>query len=411
MSEDSDPLRQEVTPHDEGEDEDNNMNDNNIDDININVTTTDDNGDNNGLEHVETAQIEQVDSIAFKNDSDHDNGNCFYLSLAAVVLVVGIVIIVIMLVVVKDDDDDGDDSNNSNNPIEMPPTPAPTPLTLVPDAQERLNRIREAVGNNPATVQYVQGGTIIPNDAALLQDIFLTDTTIDPVTRAAAWSVHTDPFPAERELMERFALAAIYYGTNGDDWIVSDGWLGDSSICSGLWQGLRCCGDFHVALEPHQCIDKERHHLVELDLAQNNLQGPIPPALALLEHLHVLWLEENELTGPLDSTIFGNMASLDALYVQNNRLSGEIDEDIRDNGRLDTLFAHQNDFTGEWPQVFCLECKVKGFCDHDPIAYTLDCDDIVCEVPCCRAERVRQHCYIEHDDDDDEDDTGNVRRQ
>jgi len=351
------------------------------------------NDGNEVLAGVETAQVEAArESAGLEASKNHDDdGNRFYLILSAIVCVVGVIIIVVMLVAVKDDDDDGVDSPAS-------PTPAPTaPIVMVEDAQDRLDMLLEGSASNPATASFA--ATKIPADASVLEGINLDDETIDPVTRAAAWSVHVDPYKAEREVVQRFALAAVYYGTGGYDWLSKDGWFGESSFCDG-WEGLRCCGDYHVEVDPHQCLDKEKYHLIEVDLAENNLKGVIPLAFALLEYVEILWLEGNDLTGPLDPVIFSNMPHLDSLYVHRNRLSGSINATLRDNGHLDTLFAHNNDFTGDWPSNFCFQCAANGDCDHDPVVYTLDCDQLDCPTLCCTNLETRHHCYNEIDDED-----------
>ena len=321
-----------------------------------------------------------------KEQQPENEGNCVYWTLAAIILIVGVVIIVIMLVVVKEDNDK--DANSSNTaPSDSPPTLAPTQaVPLVEDAQQRLDMLTAAIANNPATsVAYSHVPAIVSD----LQDN--TDTN-DPAIQAAKWSVLQDPFPAEREIVQRFALATLYFTTDGPNWIEKGGWFADQSICNG-WEGLRCCRDYHIELDPHQCNDKEGHHMIELELSNNNLQGTIPPAISLLDYLEILWLDNNRLTGPLDATIFANMPHLDSLYVHENQLSGGIDLSIRDNGHLDTLFAHYNDFNGTWPASFCPTCKAEGLCDHEPISFTLDCEEITCPTGCCSSQQSLQHCY------------------
>ena len=322
--------------------------------------------------------------------SDDDGGDCFYFLLALGVLIVGVTIIVIMLVVVKDDDDD-----------DSIPAPAPTaslspaPVEMISDPQARLDVLVEALGENEAAKVYLEGQ--ISREASDFIGV-ADDSSEDPITRAASWVVQSDQYFAKREIVERFALMAVFYTNGGDGWVLSNGWGGEDSICN--WIGVSCCSSFSPHLDPHQCIDKTDHEVVELDLHDNNLKGPIPAAIALLESCHILNLGRNELTGQLDPTIFANMPNLDALHVQRNRLTGEIAGSIRSNGKLDTLLTHGNDFSGTWPAEFCASCVQEGICESAPVVWTLNCRKVACSPFCCPSsgqQTHRLHCFSDGD--------------
>jgi hypothetical protein len=87
---------------------------------------------------------------------------------------------------------------------------------------------------------------------------------------------------------ERIALEKLYASTGGTDWCNHDGWLGA--------RGTEC--DWHGIFCGFAQDDKgERQSVWELDLADNNLVGTLPPELDRLEHLEYLRLYENQLTG------------------------------------------------------------------------------------------------------------------
>ena len=48
-------------------------------------------------------------------------------------------------------------------------------------------------------------------------------------------------------------------------------------------------------------------NVVELELPENNLNGPFPVPVVLLESLKSLWLENNNLEGPLPADLFPEM--------------------------------------------------------------------------------------------------------
>ena len=318
-------------------------------------------------------QAEQQEANDSENEKMKDEGNGLYLMLSLIVLVIGVVIIVIMLVVVKDDDDD-------DVGVVLPPTLSPVAVeaVLMTDPQLRLDMILEAVGNNPATAPYLDSQ--LPDVASELIGIAANDSE-DPIKRAASWVVHEDEYYAEHEIVERFALMSVWYTTGGIDWIVRAEWAGSGSICG--WFGVSCCHSYFPELDPHSCIGKMGYEVVEVDLHDNNLIGPIPAAISLLQACHSLALGRNELTGELDPLVFSSMPELDQLYVQHNRLSGGIDGSIRDNGQLDTLMTHGNNFTGPWPTEFCPQCVFEKICTKEPLVWTLDCKMMTCSRLCC----------------------------
>lgn len=318
-------------------------------------------------------------------DKQIDDGwNFFYCVLSMIVLAVGVTIIVVMLLVVKDDDD-------ISGPALTPP-PSQAPVTMLDDPQSRLNILLEAVRNDKATAPYLDEE--IPLSANQLIGV-ADKISEDPIRRAASWVVHNDTYFAKHEIIERFALMSLWFTNGGANWIIKEGWASASSICD--WEGVTCCKEYFPELDPHQCIGQDENRIVELDLHDNNLVGPIPAAIALLDACASLMLGNNYLTGELDPLVFSNMLNLDALYVQSNQMTGEISGSIRSNGKLDTLFTHGNSFTGDWPLEFCPSCKTEGLCVAPPISYSLDCQEMDCPPGCCVKHDDRNTCVRDGD--------------
>ena len=163
---------------------------------------------------------------------------------------------------------------------------------------------------------------------------------------------------------DRAALVAFYHATNGPNWRDSQNWLTDAPLDS--WAGVR--------------VD-EAGRVSELQLIQNNLSGPIPPEIGYLTHLRDfsaflngltslppelgyltnlshLWLESNELTGPVPPEL-GNLNNLEIAKLNGNRLSGRIPPEL---GRLTTLRTLQldsNELTGPVPSELGNLAKIE----------------------------------------------------
>jgi hypothetical protein len=75
----------------------------------------------------------------------------------------------------------------------------------------------------------------------------------------------------DRIFLQRYALATLYYSTEGNNWIASDSWLTNATECE--W--------YSSSQQPALICDADRN-ILELNLANNNLRGTIPAELALL---------------------------------------------------------------------------------------------------------------------------------
>ncbi|CAJ1947207.1 unnamed protein product [Cylindrotheca closterium] len=133
----------------------------------------------------------------------------------------------------------------------------------------------------------------------------------------------------ERQWLERYALAVLYYSTNGDTaWETTFGWLSPiNSHCStrmNKWLGVWCSED----------------SVIYMELGNNAMDGTIPTEINLLSNLGYLNLEDQMITGSIPEL----PASLTSLKLGNNQLTGsipvlpELDEcDLSANSFVNTL--------------------------------------------------------------------------
>lgn len=227
----------------------------------------------------------------------------------AVLVVIGVVVTVVVLTT------GGDDSAPPPPPPLAPPPPTTAPTVgPVLSAQEQLDLIRAATNENAATADSL---TLLPEDVEFYKSK-ADDATNPPVVRAASWIMYNDPIDNEEWLLVRYSLATLYFTTNGGSWTNNDGWLSDSSVCS--WYGVRC--------------DRFNQRVEEIDLSENNMTGFIPNEVVMMPTLISLWLRRNDLSGNVPNLALGSLPSLSILYIEDNKLVGEITSDLAASGSL-----------------------------------------------------------------------------
>jgi hypothetical protein len=195
---------------------------------------------------------------------------------------------------------------------ELPVKPAPTIIT----DQEELDMILSELSSNSILSDKVSA---IPNTVAALA----STSSADPFTQAASWLTNVDATNAKEDVISRFALAVVFYTTNGTSWTNATNWLSSEYHCN--WFGVSCCDNMiGVAV----CRPDSFGQIVELDLYKNNLVGPIPTSVVLLSSLHVMYLSKNGLTGSLPGQALASMKNFAKLYAQYNYLTGTIPSEL-----------------------------------------------------------------------------------
>jgi Leucine-rich repeat (LRR) protein len=190
--------------------------------------------------------------------------------------------------------------------------------------------------------------------------------------RSLHWVANLDPVQVRSSdttnLNARFALASLYYSTEGQFWSNSVGWLSSANHCN--WFGVSCDSITNNPQNPGNIVslDLENNNLVgnipeelfsglgsklvDLELPNNKLKGTIPsltlPSMSVLETLS---LYNNVISGAIPDTI-GNLPNLRRVYLENNLLTNRIPESIGSLNRLERLDVFNNRLYGSIPTEF-----------------------------------------------------------
>uniref|UniRef100_UPI00143054DB leucine-rich repeat domain-containing protein n=1 Tax=Maribellus sediminis TaxID=2696285 RepID=UPI00143054DB len=124
---------------------------------------------------------------------------------------------------------------------------------------------------------------------------------------------------------DSLALVAIYYSTNGDNWINNDNWL-EGPVSS--WYGVT--------------IDNNR--VSELYLCTNNLEGYLPPEIGQLDAIRTLIICENNLSSTIPNEL-GMMRSLEFVQLYSNHFVGEVPSEINNLKNLYWFNVNNNSLT------------------------------------------------------------------
>jgi hypothetical protein len=166
---------------------------------------------------------------------------------------------------------------------------------------------------------------------------------LSPQYQAYLWLERRYPnyqLPSTQQLLEEYALATLYYATNGPNWIQNQYWTSNfhtdnSNICA-----------WYSTADTIAC--NEHGRFVSLHLDQNGLLGTIPPELALLRDLHVLSLSQNHISGTIPVSL-SRMTNLQVFSINFNQLTSTLPPDFQSWTDLKEFSIANNQFTGSFP--------------------------------------------------------------
>ncbi len=133
---------------------------------------------------------------------------------------------------------------------------------------------------------------------------------------------------------ERKALITFYDALGGPDWIERDFWGGDRPV--GEWHGVTTDAEGRV---------------VQLTIYDNNLIGPISPAICQLERLHTLHLSFNKISGTLPDKL-GDCRAIKNLWLKGNKITGRLPDPVAMLPELEYLDIHANEMSGPLPTIW-----------------------------------------------------------
>ncbi|MCH7573898.1 MAG: fibronectin type III domain-containing protein [Candidatus Marinimicrobia bacterium] len=155
-------------------------------------------------------------------------------------------------------------------------------------------------------------------------------TAVDSTGNESAYSSEVSATTYTLLEVDSLALVDLYNSTNSGSWTTSTNWLTSASLST--WYGVTVASG----------------RVTNLNLASNNLAGPIPATIGNLTNLIQLRLFDNQLSGPIPIEI-GNLTNLTGLYLYNNQLTGSIPPEIGNLTNLTHLVLSNNQLTGSIP--------------------------------------------------------------
>jgi hypothetical protein len=133
---------------------------------------------------------------------------------------------------------------------------------------------------------------------------------------------------------ERQAMIEFYNAMSGPDWIEREFWGSDRPV--GEWHGVATDADGYV---------------IRLTIYDNNLTGPLSPAITRLERLQTLHLSFNKISGTLPDQL-GECRALKNLWLKGNKISGRLPDPVALLPALEYLDVHANEMSGALPKTW-----------------------------------------------------------
>ena len=168
-----------------------------------------------------------------------------------------------------------------------------------------------------------------------------------------------------KKIVQRFALAVLYFATGGETWTNQNFWLTPIDEC--LWAssgtGFPC--------------DLDRV-LLSIELENFGLLGELPSEIRLLTDLTTFNVRRNTLFGEIPSEL-GSLVSLEELELDKNSFVGELPSELGQLTNLSILRIDENDMSGSVPAEVCaIADTTRIFLDC--LEHPSDCESF---LTCC----------------------------
>mmetsp|Transcript_19745 Transcript_19745/g.28543 ORF Transcript_19745/g.28543 Transcript_19745/m.28543 type:complete len:604 (-) Transcript_19745:47-1858(-) len=135
----------------------------------------------------------------------------------------------------------------------------------------------------------------------------------------------------------RYALAFLFFSTQGHQWVQNENWLSSESPCT--WFGVNC-----------STIDNRIDALTGIHLERNSLQGTLPDELYLLISLRTLNLKTNFINGRLPEQFY-LLSNLEELDLRNVHLEGTLPSTLSRMTNLKKLQIQSRSIMGPLPNL------------------------------------------------------------
>jgi hypothetical protein len=205
--------------------------------------------------------------------------------------------------------------------------PAPGPTPPPPSTPSGTS---QPVGSNDLRNLVI---TEFPDGQAALQD------PESAQSQALQWleSSANDGVSTEADYLQRYALATLYFSTNGDEWKENTAWMSNTNECSWI----------STANSLDVCDSSGRY--LSLDLQENNLNGTLPSELAILSNsLNIINLRSNQISGEVPSSL-QVLVELETLDLSSNSFKGTIPLELFDATNLRQLSLFENNLISTLP--------------------------------------------------------------
>ncbi|KAL3936908.1 MAG: hypothetical protein SGBAC_007877 [Bacillariaceae sp.] len=202
-----------------------------------------------------------------------------------------------------------------------------------------------------AAIESSLGHGLIPYNEEALEWLINKDHWVPPI----------DEEKPQELWRERYAMAALYFSTDGDKWLDPGNYLSPESVCA--WSGfghdieiwcdannrvLGVTGRDNGMLGSIPSAMEALTMLQRIDFHTNNIRGSIPSQLGVLDHLTRLDFYDNDLTGSIPKEL-GNLLRLEEFRLFENALTGSLPAELGNCSNLKELTVSNNSIFGSIP--------------------------------------------------------------
>jgi len=169
------------------------------------------------------------------------------------------------------------------------------------------------------------------------------ETEGTPQFVASEWILNNNPqlaeFSADR-ILQRYALATLYHSTNGPTkWGDRELWITEADECE--WVDVIC----------EDTNEVDEGVVTNVVIAENGLEGEVPPEMGMLTNLVQLSMWGNDL-GPTIPTELALLTRLESLELDLNNFIGRIPSEMGQLSELSVAHFSSNELEGAIPDTF-----------------------------------------------------------